>query len=71
MNRYEARMIAEEYMKIQNGSKDELLTSEELATRLKVSKSTITHMPELPKISIKGAVRYPYNKVMNFLNKKK
>jgi hypothetical protein len=46
---------------------DEFLTKPQLAERLQVSESTISHMAGIPKVNIGKAVRYPLNRVINFL----
>lgn len=68
MNRHEAKMIAEAYNDITQEAKDELLTSEELREKLKLSKSWIQkHGQDLPRLKVGRTFRYPYAKVINFL----
>ena len=69
MNRHEAKMVAEELHRLMNDSyhDDEFLTKPQLAERLQVSESTISHMAGIPKVNIGKAVRYPLNRVINFL----
>lgn len=71
MNRHEARMIAEELIKLQpeDYRGEEFLNVGELATRLNISESAIRHNSEIPRIAIGKAVRYPLNQVINYLKK--
>lgn len=73
MTRHEAKMVAEELMKLQPADYrgDEFLSSAELALRLNISESMVRHSSGLPRINIGKAVRYPLNQVINYLKKRK
>nr|WP_298672034.1 hypothetical protein [uncultured Prevotella sp.] len=73
MNRFEARMVAEELCRLQDKDyrKDDFLTAGELAKKLKVSESLIRkNGTKLPHVKMGAAIRYPLNKVVDRLEKK-
>ena len=65
ITRAEARLIAEELAKILYPQQEELLTIEEVAKLLKVSRAFINqHLDEFPSVKIGGARRFPKHKIM-------
>jgi len=73
MNRVEARMIAEEIVRLQpkDYREEEFLNVKDLSAKLGISESTIQHMKNLPRVNIGKVVRYPLNQVINFLTRKR
>lgn len=70
MTRHEARMIAEELVKLrpEDYRDEEFLTVGELAMKLNISQSYIRHHTGIPRVTIGKTVRYPLNRVINYLN---
>jgi len=70
MNRFEAHMIAQEIVKLlpKDYTKDEILTTDQLAKRTGVSISWLRrNSSRLPHFKVGSDFRYSLNEVMNFL----